>query len=420
MRTGSSGLGFFLMAGAAVLAAPVPGKFQAQEHDWPQWLGARRDGLSRETGLLQEWPRGGPRLLWKTRGLGRGYSTPSVAAGRVFTMGNRRGKEYVLAFDELTGKRLWATALGPVRSSGGGFPGPRSTPTVDGEWVYALGLAGDLACLEASTGKRRWQRNLRRRFGGQAGTWGYSESPLVDGDRVVCTPGGRRATLVALRKQTGKTIWRAAVPGGDTAAYSSVVIADAGGRRQYVQFLSGGLVGVSARRGRFLWRYRKPANSTANCCTPVVSGQHVFAASGYDTGGGLVKLSRGGRARQVYFTRAMKNQHGGMVLVDGHLYGCTDPGLLVCLDFKTGRVRWKSRHPGKGSLAYADGRLYYRNEGGPLILVEANPRRYEERGYLSQPARSGSRAWPYPVIANGRLYLRDQGVLLCYDVKRAG
>jgi outer membrane protein assembly factor BamB len=287
--------------------------------------------------------------------------------------------------------------------------------------VYALGLNGDLVCLDAATGNKHWHRNLKRHFHGKPGKWGYSESPLVDGPKVVCTPGGKKATLVALDKKTGRTIWKARVPRGDKAAYASIVAATVDGQRQYVQFLSEGVVGFSARRGKFLWRYSKPANGTANCCTPVISDHFVFAASGYSAGGGLVKLTRqSGRthARQVYFSRSMKNQHGGMVLVDGHLYGCSDPGLLVCLEFTTGRVKWKERGAGKGSISYAYGRLYYRSEGGSMRLVEANPRRYVDHGYFRPSYRSGSPAWPYPVIANGRLYLRDKQRLLCYDVKQ--
>jgi outer membrane protein assembly factor BamB len=353
--------------------------------------------------------------------LGAGYSTPAIAGGRVFTMGNRHRKEYVIALSEKSGNRLWATAIARVRSKGGGYPGPRCTPTVDGDRVYALGLNGDLVCLETATGKKRWHRKLKRHFGGKAGKWGYSESPLVDNGLVVCTPGGKKATLVALDKKTGRTIWKARVPRGDKAAYASVVAATVGGKRQYVQFLSGGVVGISARHGKFLWRYSKPANSTANCCTPVAWGNYVFAASGYNAGGGLVKLTRhGGRthARQIYFSKSMKNQHGGMVLVDGHLYGCNDPGMLVCLEFRTGRLKWQERRPGKGSIACADGRLYYRREGGAIRLVEANPHGYIEHGYFNPPHRSSSPAWPHPVIANGRLYLRDQQTLLCYDVKQ--
>jgi hypothetical protein len=334
-------------------------------------------------------------------------------------MGNRDRTEYVLALDEGTGKELWSAEVGPVRAGGGGYPGPRCTPTVDGDRLYALGLNGDLLCLESATGQLHWRKDLRKDFGGSVGGWGYSESPLVDGDKLLCTPGGRKATLVALNKLTGDTIWQAAVPAGDSAAYSSIIVADMAGQRQYVQFLSGGVVGVAAADGRFLWRYNAPANGTANCSTPIFHDNCVFAASNYNTGGGLVRLNRQGQrtdAKEVYFTRRLQNHHGGIVLVNGCLYGSTQDAL-VCLDFKTGKVLWSERKAGKGSIAYADGRLYYRNEGGPVMLVDASPMGYVVRGRFEPPKPSGQPAWAHPVIANGKLLIADQDQLFCYDVK---
>jgi outer membrane protein assembly factor BamB len=406
-----------VLVAVALLASPGT---PANGRDWPQWQGPQRTAVSAEKGLLQNWPAKGPRLVWKATGLGAGFSTPSVAEGRIFTMGNRGNTEYVIALDERTGKVIWTGPVGPVRSNGGGYPGPRCTPTVDGKLLYALGLNGDLVCLEKAAGKERWRKNLPRDFQGGVGGWGYSESPLVDGDRLVCTPGGQKATLAALDKRTGDTVWTAQVPGGDQAQYSSVIAADVAGQREYIQFLQRGMVGVAARDGKFLWRYDKPANGTANCSTPVCDHGYAFAASDYGTGGGLVKLVRSGagvKAQEVYFTKHMKNHHGGMVLVNSYLYGANG-GVLACLDFRTGKVMWEEGRPGKGSIAYADGRLYYRNEGGPVYLIEANPRRYVEKGRFDQPDRTGSPAWPHPVIANGRLYVRDQDGLFCYNVRK--
>jgi prepilin-type processing-associated H-X9-DG protein len=408
------------LAASLVLAAPLGKVPEKKPYDWPQWQGLERTAISPEKGLLPSWPKEGPELAWKATGLGAGYSTPSIAGGRIFTMGNRGRTEYVIALSEKDGKELWATEVGPVRAGGGGYAGPRCTPTVDGEFLYALGLNGDLVCLEVSKGAERWRKNLVKDFGGQVGGWGYSESPLVDGDKVICTPGGRKATLVALNKKDGETIWTAKVPQGDGAHYSSVIAANVGKQRQYIQFLRGGVVGVAAADGEFLWRYNDPANGTANCSTPIYHDGHVFAASSYGVGGGLVKLTKDGdkvKAEEVYFTKHMKNHHGGMVLLDGYLYGSNE-GVLACLNFKTGKVMWEDRHPGKGSIAYADGRLYYRNEGGPIILVEANPKKYVEKGRFNQPGRSRQPAWPHPVIANGKLYIRDQDALLCYNVKK--
>jgi outer membrane protein assembly factor BamB len=409
----------FLFTACGSNPAPIEKPTRPQPFDWPQWQGPHRTNVSDETGLLKQWPAAGPALLWKAKGLGEGFSTPSVAGGRIYVMGNRGGKEYVIALDEDNGRQLWATATGRVRNGGGGYPGPRCTPTVDGDRVYALGLNGDLVCLDVSLGQERWRKDLAADFGGRPGNWGYSESPLIDGEKLVCTPGGPTATLVALNKLTGATVWQCPVPSGEPAAYASAVTADVGGQRQYVQFLSRGVGGVSAADGQFLWRYDRPANGTANCSTPVFHDNQVFAASGYGTGGGLARLTRKGdetRAQQVYDTRSMKNHHGGFVLVNGCVYGANDPNQLVCLDFATGQVKWDHR-AGKGSIAYADGRLYYRDQDVPMLLIEASPGGYVEKGRFDQSDRSSQPAWPHPVIANGRLYLRDQDVLLCYDVQ---
>jgi outer membrane protein assembly factor BamB len=397
------------------------GAFKPGASDWPQWQGPDRTARSQETNLLKEWPRAGPPLVWKVQGLGGGYSTPSIAAGRVFGMGYKTEDEIVWCLEEANGKELWSARIAAANRGVGYGEGPRCTPTVDGELLYALGVSGDLVCLEAATGKARWHKNLPRDLGGRMMSgWGYSESPLVDGDQLIATPGGDQATLVALEKVSGEVMWKARVPEGDGAGYASVIVGELDGQRQYIQFLEGGVVGVAAADGKFLWRYDRPANRTANCSTPIYHDGCVFAASSYGAGGGMVKLTRSNgaiQATEVYATKHMKNHHGGLVLVDGYVYG-SDEGLLTCLDFKTGKVMWNERRAGKGSIAYADGRLYYRNEGGPVILVEANPQAYVEHGRFDPPDRSGLMSWPHPVIANGKLYLRDQGVLLCYDVKR--
>lgn len=390
------------------------------EHDWPQWQGLDRTAKSKETGLLKAWPKEGPPLAWKAKGLGDGFGTPSIAAGRVFAMGNREKTEYVICLNEKDGTEAWATALGPGRG-GGGDPGPRCTPTVDGDLLYVLGRGGTLACLQAADGKEVWRKEMKKDFSGKVGGWEYSESPLVDGDRLIVTPGGATATLAALNKKTGETVWQAPVSKGSGAEYSSVIAVDIEGTRQYIQFLKGGVVGIAASDGKFLWRYDKPANGTANCSTPIYSDGHVFAASAYGNGGGLAKLSKEGdgfKAEEVYFTKEMKNHHGGMILLDGHIYG-SDEGRLTCLEYKTGKVKWAERATGKGSIAYADGRLYYRNEGGKgsVFLVEATPEKYVEHGRFEPPDRTRLNSWAHPVIANGKLYVRDQDVLHCYDVK---
>ncbi len=400
--------------------------------DWPQWQGPDRNAISKETGLLQEWPKEGPPLVWKITGLGGGDSAPSVADGRIFGMGNRGGDEIVWARSEADGQELWVTRLGPAfhQQASQGKEGPGCTPTVDGDRLYVEGLGGNVACLQVKDGKQIWQRQMTEDFGGSVPSWSYRESPLVDGGKVICTPGGEGATLVALDKLTGQTIWKSQVPGNPRAAYASPIAIELEGQRQYVQMTRNALVGVAAADGKFLWEYKRAANGPGiNCSTPLYHDGVVFAASAYGAGGGAVKLSReadgGIKAVEVYFSKKMQNHHGGMILFNGGLYGANGGnggGDLVCLDFATGKVLWDERDDGqrrapKGSVALADGRLYYRTENGPMLLIEPSQKEYLERGRFEQPDRSRLPAWSHPVIANGKLYLRDQDVLLCYDVK---
>jgi outer membrane protein assembly factor BamB len=386
--------------------------------DWPQWRGPHRDGVSAESGLLKEWPAGGPKLLWKAVGLGGGYSAPSVAAGRVYLIGARGQEEHVIALNETDGKQLWSRAIGRVGpNKSQQWPGPRSTPTVDGNCLYALGSDGDLACLEVDGGKIIWRKSYRKDLGGIPGNWAYAESPLVDGDVVVCTPGGSTATLAALKKADGSVLWRS--PLGDRAAYSSAVVGETGSVRQYIQMLAGGLVSVDAKTGKLLWRYTKSVNKTANIPSPLFHDGYVFSANGYGAGGGLIKLVPQGdkvTANQVWFMKSFANQIGGVVLVGDSLYGSGARSLL-CVDFLTGKEKWESTAVGKASICYADGRLYVRQERGSMLLLEATPAGPREKGRFKEVDSSGTQRWPYPVVANGRLYLRDQGVLQCYDVK---
>jgi outer membrane protein assembly factor BamB len=323
---------------------------------------------------------------------------------------------------------LWVSPIAAAFQQGApqGHEGPGCTPTVDGDRLYVLGLGGELACLQAKDGKVVWHKNVVEQFGGRVPRWSYRESPLVDGDKVICTPGGPGATLVALDKKSGDTVWKSAVPGNPGPGYSSAIAIDFGGKREYVQFTQRSVVGVSASNGKFLWSYNHPANRMGiNISTPLYKDGKVFAASAYNQGGGLARLTKddngGVRASEVYFTRYMQNHHGGMILLNGYLYGANGGnggGWLYCLDFKTGKVTWDERRVPKGSIAYADGRLYYRTEqSGTVLLIEPSPKGYIERGRFEQPDRSNTMAWPHPVIANGKLYLRDQDVLLCYDVR---
>jgi outer membrane protein assembly factor BamB len=387
--------------------------------DWPGWRGADRTGVSSETGLLKTWPEGGPKLLWKATGLGGGFSTPSVAKGRIYLLGSKNKEEYVIALDAKDGSQLWATKIGAAGKSGPPpYEGPRSTPTVDGEHLFVLGSDGDLACLD-NAGKIVWRINLEKDLGGQRGRWAYAESPLSDGDVLVCTPGGSQATLAGLNKKTGEVVWKTPVPGGE-AAYASVIIAEVGGVKQYVQLLGNSVVGVAAKDGKLLWSHDFAGRT--NCPTPIFHNGCIFITH---LGPGvaacaLLRLSVDGSnvsAKQVYMGKDLAIHHGGAVQVGDYVYG-TNNDALVCLDFKTGETKWKDRSVGKGSISAADGRLYVRGESdGQVALVEATPAGYKESGRLKQPTRSKQKAWPHPVVANGCLYLRDDDVLLCYDIK---
>ncbi|MBN1124834.1 MAG: PQQ-like beta-propeller repeat protein [Sedimentisphaerales bacterium] len=430
--------------------------------DWPQWQGVNRDGKSADTGLLKEWPEGGPPLAWRADNLGGGDSAPSIAAGRIYGMGNRGEEEVVWALSEKDGSEIWVMPLGPAynQRASQGKEGPACTPTVDGDRLYVEGLGGNVACLQVKDGKIIWQISMTEKFGGRAPMWSYRESPLIDGDKLIVTPGGPDATLVALNKLTGETIWKAKVPvpdsppadtansnsgrgggrggrggrggfggGGSGAAYASVIAIDFEGQRQYVQLISNALIGVAASDGKFLWRYDKPANRMGiNCTTPIYHDGMVFASSAYGAGGGLVKLSKDAdgsvKAEEVYATTDMQNHHGGIILLDGYLYGATggnEGGALACLEFRTGKVMWDQRENAgrraKGSLALADGLLYYRMEDGTILLIEPSPKQYIERSRFEQPDRTKLPAWSHPIIANGKLYIRDQEVLFCYDIK---
>lgn len=535
------------------------------EFDWPQWQGPERTAHSKETGLLKEWPKDGPPLAWKAKALGGGDSTPSIANGRIYGMSHRGEDEVVWALSEKDGKELWAVRVGPAYTTSWhqSKEGPSATPTVDGDRLYVMGLAGNLACLQAGDGKVLWQRSLMADFGGRMPMWSYRESPLVDGEKVIGTAGGTETTMVALNKLTGEVIWKnfvpekagqaapakpenrpnvietdlvlstldmdhdktisseelatapsvlesldknkdgsltedevaAAAPAGggqgrrrggtirmmkahsamdadgngtlDAAeiknatvalrkidgnrdskltedevgmkhfgpqetgvAYSSAIAIDFGGQRQYVQFLATTVAGVSAADGKLLWRYEKPANGMKlNISTPIYHDGHVFAASAYGAGGGLARLTQNASgefvAEEAWFSKNMENHHGGVILHDGALFGANGGnggGYLACLDLKTGEVLWNEkdsdkRRVTKGSVAFADGRIYYRTEEGPVVLIEPSRKEYLERGRFAQPERTDKPAWAHPVVANGKLYIRDQDTLFCYDVK---
>jgi outer membrane protein assembly factor BamB len=408
--------------------------FVSRAADWPQWRGPSRDGVSKEVGLLKQWPESGPKLLWQVKDLGDGFSTPAVVGERLYVLASSGDdNEMAKALSIVDGKEIWSTRLGNVGpNKGPNYPGARSTPTVDGDQIYVLGSDGDLACLETKSGKSIWTKNLRSDFGGKTGQWAYAESPLIDGDTLVCTPGGPSATIVALDKKTGNPIWKCAVADWEDAAYSSVTIVNAAGVKQYIQFLGKGLVGVEAKSGKLLWRYDATAKgSPANIPTPVARKDFVYNATG--KAGGLLQLKAsdaGVEAAQIYFESKLPTAIGGVVEVDGYLYG-TNTGSLMCVDFATGNIKWQDGTLKVGSLLYADGRLYWHGqESGEVALVEATPEAFHLKGHFTPsdlPAKRATlekaivgKAWAYPVVANGRLYIRDWNCLWCYDIKDKG
>lgn len=397
--------------------------------DWPQLRGPNRDGISGETGLLKAWPQDGPKLLWRMGGLGQAFSSLAIVGGRIYTMGFQGDVDYVMAIDAATQKVLWSTPTGKVYREEHG-DGSRCTPTVDGALVYALSGVGDLVCLDTATGKELWRKNMSQDFGARMPHWGWAESPLVDGDHIVVTPGSASACVVALDKKTGAVVWKAALPDGtlkkDGAGYASLAVSNGGGVRQYIAFLAAGVVSVAAKDGTFLWASEHPANSTANCSMPVVSGDYVFISSAYNSGSVLLKLSpaNGGvKVDEVYFDRTFQNHHGGVVLLGDCLYGGhgSNAGLPVCLDFKTGTDRWRAPEPSvKGSSAAitaADGMLFFWYDKGLVAVVAAQPNEYKVLCTFATPEKTTS-SWAYPVISDGRLYIRDHDNLFCYDIRQ--
>jgi outer membrane protein assembly factor BamB len=458
------------MAGTLLASALLVGAVGLlRGDDWPGWRGPDRSGVSPEKGLLKEWPREGPKLLWKASGIGTGYSSPSIVGGMAYVMGAKSNTEYLIALDLKEGKEQWRVEIGPQATGGGpggfggggfgggrpggggmgGFPGPRSTATVDGDLVLVLTSAGDLACVDTKAGdkgpKVAWKKNLTKDFDGRPPMWNYSESPLIDGDTVVCTPGSSKATMVALNKKTGEVIWKSEVPGSREASYASAIVADVGGVKQYVQFLSSGVVGVSAKDGKLLWQYDKFASRNA-CDTPIFGDGYVFSSTG-GMGGGMGGGGFGGgrpggggggfggggatgavlvqvvvdgdkvEAKEVYKNKDLANYHGGVIRVGDCVYG-TNSNRLICLDFKTGAKKWDDKCVGPASLVAADGMLYVRGEGGEVALVEATGEGYKEKGRFDPPGGAGrGGSFPHPVIADGKLFLREGDVILCYDIK---
>jgi outer membrane protein assembly factor BamB len=414
------------LAAASLVLLPA---IAAQAIDWPQWRGPLRDGHSTEALKNTDWEKNPPRLLWTVEGMGQGYASMSIADGKLYTTGNTKDGQSVVCADAETGKVLWSTPVTEGEPKHG-YEGSRSTPTLDGDRLYIVASDGQLVCLK-NTGDILWKRSFTD-FGGQMMSgWGYSESPLVDGDQVVCTPGGKNAVIVAFNKMTGQDLWQTPMPDGaqkgkDGAGYSSIVVSEGAGVRQYVQMTGRGLISVRASDGQFLWGYDKVANDVANIPTPLVSGDYVFASTGYDTGAALIKMKKKGEkvlASEEYFIEpnVFQNHHGGMVLEGDYVYGGhgSNQGFPTCLNWKTGKIKWggKLRGAGQGSAALtAVGEwLIFRYQDGTLALVEATPKGYQLHGSF-MPAYQERESWSHPVVVGGRMYLREQDKLMCYDL----
>jgi len=430
-----SGLCFALVIGFEVaIAADVPVSGLKSSQEWTQWRGADRSGKSPDTGLLKDWTAGSPKLLWTADGMGSGFASVSIAGGRIYTTGGQDDGQMTICINAADGKVVWKKKVADGNPRNGGYAGMRCTPSLDGDRLYVIASSGTIACLKMADGSQVWSKDFAKEWNGKMMSgWGYSESPLVDGDWVLCTPGASSAMIVALDKLTGKEIWRSSMPstgdrGKDGAGYSSIVISNACGVKQYVQLVGRGVIGVRATDGKPLWGYNGVANGTANIPTPIVSGDYVFCSTGYRTGAALLQLVKSGSGidcQEKYFLdgNRVQNHHGQMILKDGYVYFGNGHrnGLPICVEMESGKVIWggSERGPGSNSAAitYADGNLIFRYESGEVALIEATPSAYRLKGHFKPDYLSRNPCWAHPVVIGGRMYLRDQDKLMCYDVR---
>ena len=388
--------------------------------DWPQRRGAGRVGHSPDTSILAPWPKSGPKQAWVFKDAGIGYSSFSIVGTRLFTMGARQESEQVICLDATTGKELWATSLGPVYENNWG-DGPRSTPTVDGDHLYALSATGILACLNIKDGTEVWKVDVVKSLGGELQGWGYTESVLIDGDHVICTPGGQQGTMAALHKKTGAVVWQSSKLKGP-AQYSSPIRIEVNGQPQYAQLLMNKVVGIAPKDGALLWETSFPGR-VAVIPTLVFHDNSVYATAGYGTGCQMIKLD-GAEPEVVYEEKSITNHHGGVIVVDGKIYGHSDKGGWTCQDFLTGKIEWQDESLGKGTCTYAAGHLICVDENdGTVVLATAKPDKWQEISRFKLAPQTSlrkkeGRIWSHPVVVNGRLYLRDQDLIFCYNVQK--
>ncbi len=393
---------------------------------WTQWRGPDRAAKSTETGLNFDWNQRPPKLLWMASGMGRGYASVSIADGVVYTTGNLDQAQAVIATSTEDGKVLWSRAI-TSQPPQHGYAGSRSTPTIDGPRLFVVSSDGKLVCLSRADGAVLWEKEFEQYGGRMMSGWGFSESPLVDGDAVIATPGGPGAVIAAWNTADGSELWRAKAPGDPSAAYASMVKSQAAGVPQYVQLVGSGLVSVRTADGEFLWRYDRIANRTANIPTPLVSNDYVFTSTGYGAGSALLQLQgadEGVQAEEVYFLdgNQFQNHHGGLILHDGHVYGGHkhNQGFPICVNLLSGDVVWGGdrRGPGNGSAAVllVGDVLVFRYQSGDVAAIRATPEKYDLLGKF-MPAHQEDNSWAHPVVLDGRLYLREQDKLMCYDLR---
>jgi outer membrane protein assembly factor BamB len=441
----------FVLALCAVLTGSV-----VCADDWPQFRGPDRNGISKEKGLLKAWPKGGPPLVWTFKDAGLGFSSVAVAKGVVYTLGAdmKFQDEYAIALDEKTGSELWRAKIGPLytvleKNKEGVLvnvnaygDGPRATPTIDGNLLFALGGKGQLVCLDVTQkGKEVWRKHLIDDLGGVImDKYGFSEAPLVDGDRVICTPGGPKGMLAALDKKTGTVVWRS-TDWTDKAPFSSIIPAEIHGVRQYIQTGydaagngRGVIAGVDAKNGKLLWSTTNFTGSNQGIGTSaVVAGNLVYITAGDGAGCGLFEIDAKQKAMKNKYSKTVskkvRNAHGGVVLVDGYIYGHSEREMWICQNYQTGKIEWDEKEslPGaSGSLVAADGKLYLYSDNGEVGLADADPTKFNLVSSFTIPIRStipmtrtssrSARTWAHPVIANGILYVRDTEYIFAFKI----